>query len=531
MNIVERFKIPHTELEIFSSIDISSEEKFLFNLELYKIAPRQLIVQEMREQINDLCEITEINRDIEFASIEQKYNVIIDKIANKTVCVICKIFSEVNRTAISIQLSQYDIIFSTVTAINYLELSDTNLKSYYDPDVLFKRIILEALNLKATDVHFSVQHTPSGVEYPVQYRLGSNLYKMDLFKLDNTLNTSIVGKFIEHKTNNLALDISNSAGITTSVSDLFESRSIELRVSANSVLDGYRCVIRIQERSTTSLKIEQLGFAQPVTEGLFKLASKTNGITFITGAIRTGKNTTAFAMANEMINKAISIISYDSPVEVLMPFPQVDYGEDPEKLLNCVRLAKKQDVDIAFLNELPSKQVAFAVGDLVNSSVGVITTIHLDRLWNLPYRLYEYYGDSYKDIISQINGVVNQKMFNVLCPECRKPIKTYEIEDESIREYLEELHVSEVFTEGRCNNCYNWRTQNSGYVIGRNQPVAEFLLFTDELKETLLRCKTTWEMSDLLKQEIKRLNQSMEVYLIEAIKAGILHWSCLRQII
>lgn len=78
------------------------------------------------------------------------------------------------------------------------------------------------------------------------------------------------------------------------------------------------------------------------------------------------------------------MISYDSPIEVLMPFPQVDYKDDPKRLLDCVRLAKKQDIDIAFLNEIPSKDVAFAVKDLVTSSIGVITTLHLNRIWDLP---------------------------------------------------------------------------------------------------------------------------------------------------
>lgn len=83
-----------------------------------------------------------------------------------------------------------------------------------------------------------------------------------------------------------------------------------------------------------------------------------------------------------------------------MPFTQVDYGGDESTLLNAVRLAKKQDVNVAYINELPNKEVAFSVRDLVNSSVYVLTTMHMDRLWHLPYKLKEYYGDQFKDVIS-----------------------------------------------------------------------------------------------------------------------------------
>ena len=73
-------------------------------------------------------------------------------------------------------------------------------------------------------------------------------------------------------------------------------------------------------------------------------------------------------------------------------------------------------ISCGFSHEIPDKSIVFGIQDLVNSSIGVITTTHLDRIWNLPYKLKEYFGETYKDMISQINGVVNQKMFIKQCP-------------------------------------------------------------------------------------------------------------------
>ncbi len=533
MEIFSLFRINNLEKEVFSNTSFDFDE-MLFQLELYKIVLREELIEKLKPYNASLCEIEDVNRQDEFRDIENTYNVIVDVISNRKIRIINAYSStKFDFTPISIKLCSYDLEFCTVTKLNYVELNGTFGTHLYDNELLLKRIIIEAVNLKATDIHFSVEHNANGVEYPIYYRSGGRFNRLDLFNIDARLNKEMIRKFVEQKSNSNSIDISDSAGVITSVNNLFTTKPIELRVSANTVLDGTRCVMRIQEKTTTSLQIYELGFAEKVQHGLNILATKRNGITFITGAIRTGKNTTAFALANDMLKaeEKLSLISYDSPIEVLMAFPQVDYKEDPQRLLDCVRLAKKQDIDIAFLNEIPSQNVAFAVKDLVNSSIGVVTTLHLNRLWDLPYRLFEYYGTSYKDVISQINGIVNQKMFGVTCGECRKRIKTFEIDNETIRNFLQQEQISEVFVNSGCPNCYDNRTGNHGTVIGKNQPYAEFLIFTDEIKETLLKCEAPWEMSQYLKKITLEKEQNLEVFLVQAIRSGDLSYQALTAVL
>jgi type II secretory ATPase GspE/PulE/Tfp pilus assembly ATPase PilB-like protein len=532
----DTFKVAPLEKEIFDSIyyeqNSLGEANCLFDLELYKVVDRFTIVDTLKKEYPLLCSIETVNRDNTLRDTEERFGVIIDKISNRELNVIYPVLSNnINKSSLSIKLSQYKLNWLEVTRLNFLQLQGTDISTFYNEDLLFKRIVVEAINLKATDLHFSVEHTENGVEYPLYYRSGSQLFKLSLFELDKKLNNALISKFIERKTTDISLDISDSAGVTTSTSALFKTRAIELRVSANKVNDGTRCVIRIQEKKTTSLHVDELGFAAKVTDGIKELACKRNGITFITGAIRTGKNTTAFAIANEIHKDNVSLISYDSPIEVLMPFPQVDYRESPERLLNCVRLAKKQDIDIAFLNEIPSKDVAFAVKDLVNSSIGVVTTLHLNRLWDLPYRLFEYYGDSYKDVIAQINGVVNQKMFSVPCPHCLKTMRANDVENSTIRKLLEANNVQTVYVNDGCVNCYNIYTGTYGTVIGKNQPYAEFLIFDEEIRSSLLRFDSTWEMAEYLKGQLLSRKQNLEVFMIEAIKQGRLSYEALQYII
>lgn len=525
------FMLSDLEKELLSARAIDDISEQLFTLELYKIVARDAIIAALLPLYPDLCDIKQVNQADEFYTIEKQYEVIIDVISNKELRVISEVFTDVDRVTLNIALCNYDVEYAIVTKLNYRELRGVPTESLYDSDLLSKRIIIEAINQKATDIHFSVEHTSEGVQYPIYFRCNGLLHKSDLFTLNKDLNKEIISKFIEKKTNSISLDLNNSSGVTTNKSGLFKTHSLELRISANAVADGLRCVMRLQEKTTTSLQMNELGFDKEIQEVIEELAYHNSGITFITGAIRTGKNTTAFAIANGKVKENLSMISYDSPIEVLMPFPQVDYKDDPKRLLDCVRLAKKQDIDIAFLNEIPSKDVAFAVKDLVTSSIGVITTLHLNRIWDLPFRLYEYYGESYKDVIMQTNGVINQKMFGVMCPSCRRLSKSSEVKQPFLRKALFSYKVDDVFVSEGCKDCYDMRSDNKGLIPGKNQPYAEALLFDEELKSQLVHCSTPWEMAAILKDTVYSRELNIERFMVRAIKAGKLPYDALQAVL
>lgn len=520
---------------IFSVEGINSVRDVLRALELYKFLTREEIVAIINAKFPDIDCVTvdysDVKKAIQYSSIEEQYNVIIHEIDGKNIIVYSSVFNKVAEESLSLELAYHNITYKNVTDLNFDELCDKlDRKSEYRPSILFKRFLLEALRKQATDLHFTVEHSDLKVRYPVKYRKDGNLYEMNLFELDADLNKSIILSLIEHRTQSVSLDVSLSSGVVASSADIFNNGKVELRISAHRVKDGYRCVIRIQEKRTVSFKIPDLGFPDSVQKDLYYLSNKRSGITLITGAIRTGKNTTAYAMANEMVKYPINLISYDSPIEVLMPFAQVDYKDNTDELINYVRLAKKQDIDVAYLNEIPTKEVAFAIQDLVNSSVYVITTLHLDRIWHLPYRLKEYYGDSYKDIITQINGVINQKMFPVLCPHCSKA--TLSTMDRKHIDFLTKWNVEKIYVARGCPFCKDEDTGHYGTIIGRNQPIVEHIVFTEDLKEQLIQCKEPYDMEQVLKRVVRdQKRQSLEHYMADAIRQGTLSTDALDYIL
>lgn len=535
---VRDFGLQKEVVKIFESKIYPDNTELITDLEIYKFMSRDEILKHLKFEFPELIfeNVKSVNRKEEFLTIGGRYGILLDHIDSKSVKVIKSVFQTLDQTNLELDLKQFkEIEIVNITDVNFRELSEYGYRPKYDPMILFKRILIEVIKLNGTDLHFGVIHRNMRAEYPIQYRVNGDLYDLDLFTLDKELNHSIISTLVETKTSANSLDLSLPDGITANSSDILDNGNVELRIAANKVKDGLQCVIRIQEKKTFSYTIDSLGFSKEAQDFLMWLSKKRSGITLITGAIRTGKNTTAFALANEMIKYPIKMIDYSSPIEVLMPFNQVDYLADENNLLACVRLAKKQDVNVAFLNEIPSKEVAFAVKDLVNSSIHVITTIHMDRIWHLPYKLNEYYGDSYKDVISQINGVMNQKMFDVMCPNCREVYPTSSIRDLAKKAFLEERGLQNVWVAKGCEKCIS-TVKHSGHnktgsVIGANQPYVEFLRFDDKLKSRLLACDHAWQMEEIIKEVVRENKNTLEDTMFDGIQRGVLDYNALDYIL
>ena len=538
--VINDFNVPSEVIGIFKDRMISDLETIVLVLEGYKFKTREQLIEILNKDVdvlesirtghqrNYLRSIDSVQRDARYKSIEDVYGIIINVLSDSKVEIISSFTHKYNLPAVEIAIDAAEVGVAFVTPFNFIGLAHQQFE--YDASIAFKRLVLECINRKGTDLHLTVRHVNKEAKYVACYRRDGYLCDLDVFPIDRGLNERMVRSAVENLSNRDAIDLTVSAGIATVIPDVFSDQSVELRLAAHKVRDGYDCVCRIQRSKTIAMKIDELGFPEDVQKVLVQDAKKRAGITLITGPIRTGKNTTAFAIANEMSLRPMKLKSIESPIEALMPFPQVDYQNNVEALEDSVRLAKKQDLDAVFLNEIPTSGVAFAVKDLVNSSVHVVTTMHVNRLWHLPYKLHEYYHDDYKDIISQINLVVNQKMFGVMCPMCAKDMLVEDIPEEYSL-FLQKYGVTHVGVSMGCKVCTDTETGIKGNVLGRNQPYVEYVVFDDFVKSSLLACEYPFQMEKFLKDYLFSRKRSLEFTLAKAIADKKLQYEALDSIL
>ena len=129
------FQISSLQRELFESVSPSDEE-LVFLLELYKLIPRESIVEILKSEFPNLTMVRKVHRNSDFISIEQENTVIIDQLNQKELRIIYPVFHEIDLTKLSLSLYKYEIELYQVTKVNFLELADIDIKDFYDSDIL-----------------------------------------------------------------------------------------------------------------------------------------------------------------------------------------------------------------------------------------------------------------------------------------------------------------------------------------------------------------------------------------------------------
>lgn len=513
-------------VDLFNKYEITSNEDIVRYIEIYNILTADEVVDKLNEvfSVDTFKVLNKVNRVEDLIALEQRYNIVVNKINSMSISVFYNGFRKQEFEEIAMELSSYNNInFSPTTPLSIDKALgkslDMNKLNY---DFYVASIMLDCIRMQGSDVHLVVIHKNKKPVYKVAFRLDVGFVYQDKYDMNAEMNRNLIFKLAARQTTGNEEDI-NIGGLTADVPDLLDNENYTLRIGANKALGGYNCVSRIQKRKTVSFKIEELGFDEVAQVQLRYLSNFHKGLTMITGPVRSGKNTTIFAIVNNMLDRPIRITEYSSPVELLMPIIQIDYGGSTKALADYIKLAKKQDTDLAIINEIPDKSIVFGIQDLVNSSIGVITTTHLDRVWNFPYKLKEYFGETYKDMISQINGVVNQKMFIKQCTECGERVLINKLPDE-IEEFLKKHNVQSVVIPKGCSKCID------GLTIGGMQPFVEILVFDREIKRALLRCEKPYEMEEIIYDYMMESGASLDHKIAQAVSKGVLHYRSIYEV-
>ena len=450
----------------------------------------------------------------ELRNLADKYEVLLQREAQYMIVYI-QLGAALDEAALQIDIPNYRFRYVFIADCNYRILKTglrTEILNYqlaeFRPLLVLRRLILDCNNRGGTDLHFVSYYINKAPVHKVQYRIKRQLVPSD-FILDREMTWRVVQAAIAKLSTSSASDLDSIAGVSTDISDLFGDGTTDLRVTGMLVSAGLYVNIAIQSTATTNKTVDELGFPKADVAVIREIARRRTGLTLVTGELRSGKNTTIFAMLNEILDLPIRIMEFSNPIENRMPFPQVNYKGDIDTLKNYLRLAKKLDIDLAVLNEIPNAEVAFAVRDLVNSSIGVMTTTHVDRVWNTPGKLHEFYGPDYKTIISQLNVIINHKMFRRWsCSGMQKRVLQQGPTDfekfaysHGVRQYFVPVDAKRV-----------------SYTL---QPLTEIIVLTPEQKTAMLNFDELWKAEQMLRNHIEKVHGTIENKLAQYINEGI----------
>lgn len=486
----------------------------------------------------DLADIQEVLRDkyrmhfvwlnmdptpAELRKIADKYEVFLQRETDRMI-VYTQLGHPLDNASLLVDIPNYKLQVVYIADCNYRIVStgiSQDILSYqladFRPLLVLRRLVIDCNERGGTDLHFNSSFVEKTPYHRIQYRVKREIVNSE-FKLDFDMTRRVVQSAVAKLSSASASDLDSKSGVTTDIANLFGDGTVDLRLTGQQVSAGLYVVIAIQSTTTTTLTIEELGFPKADAALIREVAKRRTGLTLVTGEMRSGKNTTIFAMLNEIVDLPIRIVEYSNPIENRMPFPQINYRGDIEVLKAQLRLAKKEDIDIAVLNEIPNAEVAFAVRDLVNSAIGVITTTHVDRVWHTPNKLSEFFGKDYKTIISQLNAVINHKMFRRWsCPQMQK--RMLQQGPGEFEKFAYRCGVRQYFVPTDMNR-----------VKYSLQPLVEILVLTDEQKTAMLNFEELWKAEQMIFSHMERTHGTIENKLAQYINEGICSLDELRRL-
>ncbi len=89
----------------------------------------------------------------------------------------------------------------------------------------------------------------------------------------------------------------------------------DLRVACLPCLWGESVVMRILDRKSVMVELDQLGFHVDILERWKKLITMPNGVILVTGPTGSGKSTTLYATLNAINDPDTKIVTIEDPVE------------------------------------------------------------------------------------------------------------------------------------------------------------------------------------------------------------------------
>jgi type IV pilus assembly protein PilB len=270
-----------------------------------------------------------------------------------------------------------------------------------------------------------------------------------------------------------------------------KGKEIDVRISTLPTFFGESVVLRILDKSTVMLSLEQIGLTEKELKAIKQLMDKPNGIVLATGPTGSGKTTTLYAGLKEVNSPEVKIITTEDPVEYrIAGIIQVPIRTQIGlTFATCLRHILRQDPDIILVGEIRDMETAeIAIQSSLTGHL-VLSTLHTNDAPGAITRLIDMNIEPFL-ITSTLEAIIAQRLVRIICPNCKESYEPTEAELGKIGLRREEIK-GKVFYRGRgCEEC-----NHIGF-RGRTG-IFEILVMNDKLREVIARKAATKDIRNM----------------------------------
>lgn len=194
-------------------------------------------------------------------------------------------------------------------------------------------------------------------------------------------------------------------------------KDIDLRVAISPVVWGEQVVIRLLDKSGTSLKLESMGYTGRALRTIREGLKGTNGMILTSGPTGSGKSTSLYALISEIKSESINIVTLEDPVEYKMDgVNQIQVNGDVGLTFAAgLRSILRQDPNVVMVGEIRDKETAELAVQASLTGHLVFSTLHTNSAAGILPRLLDMSIEPFL-IASTVHTVIGQRLVRRISP-------------------------------------------------------------------------------------------------------------------
>jgi type IV pilus assembly protein PilB len=276
------------------------------------------------------------------------------------------------------------------------------------------QIIIQAVQLGASDVHFDPQADSLRIRYRVdgimrtERTLPPNMHSIIVARVKIMANLNVAERRVPQD-GRVEMDI--------------EFRKVDIRISTLPTIHGEKVVMRVLDLGNTLTEVDKLGLSEHNMKLFLKGIESAHGVMLITGPTGSGKTTTLYSALSRLNQDEVNIITVEDPVEYqLQGINQVQVNlVTGLTFARGLRSILRQDPNIVMVGEIRDSETAEIAIRAAMTGHLVLSTLHTNSAVNTISRLIDMGIEPFL-ISSAINSIVAQRLVRRICPYC---IETY----------------------------------------------------------------------------------------------------------
>ncbi len=280
---------------------------------------------------------------------------------------------------------------------------------------LVNEILLEALELRASDVHIESQ--ASGLA--VRYRIDGMLHPQPVPPEINRYHAAIISRLkIMSRLKIAEKRLPQDGRMKLKI----HGREIDVRVSVIPMINGEGIVMRILDRESMIFDLRGLGMSEETYQLFSELIDLPHGIMLVTGPTGCGKTTTLYSALLQIRKPETKILTIEDPVEYqLEGINQIQvHARIGLTFAHSLRSILRHDPDVVLVGEIRDKETAENAIQASLTGHLVFSTLHTNDASSAFTRLVDMGVEPFL-VTSTVEAIMAQRLLRRLCTKCREP--------------------------------------------------------------------------------------------------------------